>query len=116
METDDGQDLAAAERKARRLLWWATVLAFVAIIVCGLDIMIKNQILKEAKESQGWLQESAASLDRLRKDIAYADLTGEGRGSGADDGAADYAGDTGLAGVDGIRTGAQPDAGPDAGS
>jgi hypothetical protein len=107
-------DLGAAEQKARRLLWWATVLAFVAITVCGLDIMIKNQILRQAKESQGWLADSTASLDRLRRDLAHG-FPGEDSEPGTDDSSDPDPGHPGVAGMGGVRAGAQPDPGQDAG-
>jgi hypothetical protein len=107
-------DEPGAERKAQRLLMWATVLAFVSIAVCGLDIMIKNQILAQAKESQGWLNDSMAGLDRLRRTLADG-YPGPGGGPDEAGGAAGHAGDPGLAGMGGVRTGTLPDAGPDAG-
>ena len=112
LEQDDQTE--AAERKARRLLWWATVLAFVAITVCGLDIMIKNQILAQAKESQDWLAEGRRGVDLLRKDLANG-YAGQDIGAGPAGGPAGDADDPGLAGVDSVRAGAQPDAGADAG-
>jgi hypothetical protein len=63
---DETDNLDAAERKARRLLWWATVLALVAVAVMGLDIMIKNAILSQARESQGW-------IDKLREGVRSGD-------------------------------------------
>lgn len=112
-ETTEDETTEGAERKARRLLWWATVLAFVSVAVCGLDVMIKNQILATAKDSQGWLEDSQAGLDRLRRDLAG--FTGTD-GSPDPDGSAAADGDGGgLAGVRGVRPSAQPHAGPDAG-
>jgi hypothetical protein len=105
-------ELDDAERKARRLLWWATVLAFVAITVCALDVMIKNQILDQAKRSQGWLDESARGLDRLRRDLAG--FTGDDGGQGETGGPVRDPGDSGVAGVDSLRARAQSDAGQDA--
>jgi hypothetical protein len=113
-EIEEGDERTAAERKARRLLWWATVLAFVSITVCGLDIMIKNQILSQAKESQEWLAEGRRGVDLLRRDLANG-YAGQDLSTGPAGGPAGDADDPGLAGVDGVRAGAQPDAGPDAG-
>jgi hypothetical protein len=107
---DETDETRTAERKARRLLWWATVLAFVSITVCALDVMIKNQILAQAKESQGW-------IDRLRTDVDTRGHNGTGPGSPADP-AGGPAGDADgphLAGVDGAGPGRPAGPAADAG-
>lgn len=60
----DAETLAEQEKRVKRLLGWATVLALVAVAVMGLDVMIKNAILDQAKESQTW-------IDRLREDVKH---------------------------------------------
>jgi hypothetical protein len=113
-DTEETEENAAAERKARRLLWWATVLAFVAIAVCGLDIMIKNQILAQARESGEWLAEGRRGVDELRRDLASRSA-GQDTGTGPAGSPAGDAGGAELAGVDRVHAGAQQDTGPDAG-
>ena len=118
--TDADVDLTEREKRVKRLLTWASLLLLVAIAVAGLDVMIKNQILSQAKESQGW-------IDQLRKTgrdanagfpegttvrRAYADEGGDAGAGGGEPGHADH---NGLANVGDVRTGAPADPGPDEG-
>jgi hypothetical protein len=87
---EDLDDLDAREKRVRRLLGWASLLLLIALCVAGLDVMIKNEILRQAKESQSW-------LDRLRQDVMAG---GESGTAAADSGQPDQPGDPGLDGVE----------------
>ena len=58
-------EMTAEEKRARRLLTWATLLATVGLIVLALDIMIKNAIVEAARDATQRAEQLRQSADRL---------------------------------------------------
>ena len=96
----DSEDLDGREKRVKRLLGWAALLLLIAIAVAGLDVLIKNQILSQAKESQGW-------IDDLRQAARRA-------GGDTDSGSPGQPGGSGLGNVDDDGPAAPADASQDA--
>src|SRR5579871_1611662 len=63
-----------AERRARRLLTWGTLLATVGLIVLALDIMIKNAIVEAARDAHA----QAEQLRQAANGLAAASSPGPG--------------------------------------
>jgi hypothetical protein len=108
-DIEAGAELTEREKRVKRLLTWASLLALVAVAVTGLDLMIKNQILEQAKESTDW-------IGRLRKDVrAYVPPESErGNPDQADSGLGWPVPDD-VADVGNIRAGAPAEPVPDEG-
>jgi predicted PurR-regulated permease PerM len=108
-DTEAGAELTEREKRVKRLLAWASLLALVAVAVTGLDLMVKNQILKQAKESTDW-------IDRLRKEVrAYVPPEDEhGNPDQADNEFGRILPDD-VGGVDSVRAGAPAEPVPDEG-
>lgn len=53
------------EKRARRLLTWATLLATVGLIVLALDIMIKNAIVEAARDAHAQAEQLRQAADGL---------------------------------------------------